>query len=102
MAHLKPSVSPSIIAFETTGKVVIENQIILPGVNQMYRLCGIVYYHSNHFVCRFIDKSGGVWYHDGIETKSNVLYYDNVVNYSGKKLQTTGSYTMCLLLYTVL
>ena len=69
--------APNIIAFITTDKVVIENQITLPEIHQMYRLCGIVYYHNQHFVCRFVDQSGGIWYHDGITTKDQVQYLLN-------------------------
>ncbi|RDX40901.1 hypothetical protein OH76DRAFT_1365452 [Lentinus brumalis] len=68
----------------------------------MYRLCGIVYHKPSHFVSRIIDKSGGVWYHDGIANGGKVVYYDNIVNYNHKKLQTTGDYVMAMLLYTKL
>ena len=91
--------APNIIASITTDKVVIENQITLPEIHQMYRLCGIVYYHNQHFVCRFVDQSGDIWYHDGIATKDQVQYCGNIVNYSAKKLQTSGEYVMSLLIY---
>ena len=91
--------APNILAFITTDKVVIENQITLPEIHQMYRLCGIVYYNNQHFVCRFVDQSGGIWYHDGITTKDQVQYCGNTVNYSAKKLQTSGEYVMSLLIY---
>ncbi|KAI0749945.1 hypothetical protein C8Q80DRAFT_1100248 [Daedaleopsis nitida] len=68
----------------------------------MYRLCGIIYFTPSHFVCRFIDKSGGVWYHDGAENDAKVLYNGNMVNWSGKKLQEAGKYKMSILLYTKL
>ncbi|KAI0741505.1 hypothetical protein C8Q80DRAFT_1110586 [Daedaleopsis nitida] len=68
----------------------------------MYRLCGIVYYTSFHFVCRVFDKSGDVWYHDGAENNAEVLYYGSIVNWTGKKLRTAGKYDMSILLYTKL
>jgi len=34
------------------------------------QLCGIIYGDGHHFVCRIIDESGTVWYHDGIATRS--------------------------------
>ena len=92
--------APPIIAFLTPDKAVIETQIVWPGINQVYRLCSIIYYHQSHFVCRFIDKSGGVWFHDGAINKSEVLYYDNIVNWTPKKLQTAGEASMSVLLYS--
>ena len=68
----------------------------------MYTLCGTVYYHDKHFVCRFVDLYGGIWYHDGIATKDQIQYCGNIINYSAKKLQTSGEYVMFLLLYTKL
>ncbi|KAF9470612.1 hypothetical protein BDN70DRAFT_774311, partial [Pholiota conissans] len=37
------------------------------------RLCGIIYGGQHHFTSRFIDKSGTIWYHDGMETQNNLL-----------------------------
>ncbi|KAI0753024.1 hypothetical protein C8Q80DRAFT_1096027 [Daedaleopsis nitida] len=68
----------------------------------MYRLCGIIYFTPSHFVCRFIDKLGDVWYHDGAENDGKVLYYGNIFNWSGKKLQEASKYKMSILLYTQL
>ncbi|TFK81730.1 hypothetical protein K466DRAFT_501649 [Polyporus arcularius HHB13444] len=68
----------------------------------MYRLCGIIYYKPSHFVCRIIDKSGGAWYHNGTANGGKVVYYDNIVNYNHKKLQSAGDYVMAMLLYTKL
>ncbi|KDR66409.1 hypothetical protein GALMADRAFT_1359834, partial [Galerina marginata CBS 339.88] len=33
-------------------------------------LCGIIYGGGAHFVSRIIDRSGTVWFHDGISTGS--------------------------------
>ena len=33
-----------------------------------FRLAGIIYSGQNHFICRVVDDSGMVWYHDGITT----------------------------------
>ncbi|RDX51414.1 hypothetical protein OH76DRAFT_1346657 [Lentinus brumalis] len=70
----------------------------------MYQVCGIVYYADDdggkHFVCRFIDKAGGVWFHDGAKYKDQVVYYDNVVNFQPKKLQTVDKYGMKMVIYT--
>ncbi|TFK78598.1 hypothetical protein K466DRAFT_507055, partial [Polyporus arcularius HHB13444] len=53
-----------------------------------------------HFVCRFIDKSGGVYFHDGAKYKDQVVYYDNIVNFPPKKLQTVDKYVMKMVIYT--
>ncbi|RDX40042.1 hypothetical protein OH76DRAFT_1359799 [Lentinus brumalis] len=70
----------------------------------MYRVCGIVYHADDaagkHFVCRFIDKSGGVYFHDGAKYKDQVVYYDNIVNFPPKKLQTVDKYVMKMVIYT--
>ena len=96
------TVAPGILAFLTPDKVVIETQIVCPNINQMYKLCGIIYYHQAHFVCRFIDKSGGVWFHDGAVNEAKVVYYDNILNWTPKKLQTAGDAVMSVLLYSKL
>ena len=83
-------------------KVKVQNEFTFPGINQRYRLCGIIYFANYHFVCRVIDKSGGVWYHNGNENNNKVLYIGNIVNYDSKKLQTTGTYEMKMAIYTTL
>ena len=93
--------APNIIAIRTQEKMIVESQIIWPDIDQMYRLCGIVYYTPTHFVCRVFDKSGDVWYHDGAENGEKVLYYGNIVNFPYKKLQTVDTkYVMKLVIYT--
>ena len=92
--------APNIFALIMTTTAVIETSIILPGTDQMYRLAGIIYYHDCHFVCRVIDKSGQVWFHDGVENGDTALYEDNIVNIPMKKLQCKGNYVMSMLLYT--
>ena len=94
--------SPSIIAFITTDKALVDNNIVYHGINQVYRLCGIVYWNGNHFVSHIIDKTGKVWYYDGASNNGKMLYYGNIVNFNSKKLQTAGIYIMSILLYTKL
>ena len=81
-------------------KIIVDNEIVLPGIDIRYRLCGIVYYANYHFVCRVVDKSGGIWYHDGQNNNNQVLYYGNIVNFSTKQLQSVGAFQMRMLLYT--
>ena len=81
-------------------KILIDNNVVFPGIESGYRLCGIIYFANYHFVCRIIDKNGGVWYHDGNDNNSQVLYYGNIINFSAKKLQNAGNYEMRLAIYT--
>ncbi|KAJ7908367.1 hypothetical protein B0H13DRAFT_1555682, partial [Mycena leptocephala] len=37
------------------------------------RLRSIIYAGQSHSTCRFIDKAGKMWFHDGITTGSNCL-----------------------------
>ncbi|KAJ7152407.1 hypothetical protein C8R46DRAFT_820871, partial [Mycena filopes] len=32
------------------------------------KLRGIIYGGQGHFTCRYIDRDGGMWFHDGITT----------------------------------
>ena len=89
-------------------KMRLDYQIVFPEVDQMYRLCGVVYIStdklSKHFVCRIIDKSGGVWYHDGAQPgimSETVTYIDNIIHMPFQKLQTIQKdYIMTLAVYT--
>ncbi|KAI0713347.1 hypothetical protein C8Q76DRAFT_621326 [Earliella scabrosa] len=74
--------------------------ITFPGIEQRYRLAGIVYYHNLHFVCRVIDKGGQVWFHDGVVNGESAIYEDNVINMPMKKLQRKGEYIMSILIYS--
>ena len=71
-------------------KVKVQNEFTFPGINQRYRLCGIIYFANYHFVCRVIDKSGGVWYHNGNENNNKSLYIGNIVNYDSKSCRPQG------------
>ncbi|KAJ7872238.1 hypothetical protein B0H13DRAFT_1633942 [Mycena leptocephala] len=38
------------------------------GLLGKFKLRGIMYGGQNHFTCRFIDRQGEIWFHDGITT----------------------------------
>ncbi|KAJ7934892.1 hypothetical protein B0H13DRAFT_1591282, partial [Mycena leptocephala] len=42
------------------------------------RLRGIIYGGQGHFTCRFIDKAGDIWFHDGMVTGRNCLPEINI------------------------
>ncbi|KAJ7878726.1 hypothetical protein B0H13DRAFT_1631019, partial [Mycena leptocephala] len=47
---------------------------------------GIMYGGQNHFTCRFVDRQGEIWFHDGITTGStcnpevNIATVTNLLN----------------------
>ena len=81
-------------------KVKVDSQVSIPGHQQLYRLCGIIYFGSSHFVARIIDKSGGVWYNDGYESGERVQYMGNIVNLSSKELIKVKRYLATVVIYT--
>ncbi|KAI0670728.1 hypothetical protein C8Q78DRAFT_975839 [Trametes maxima] len=38
-----------------------------------WRLCSVIYLGEAHFTCRFIERNGNAWYHDGISTGSSCV-----------------------------
>ena len=95
--------APHSIAFiVSVTSALIEAQIILSECNQMYRLCSIIYYHNFHFVCRFIEPNGEIWYHNGYADQYKVHYYNNITNIDMKGLQTAGDYKASMLIYTAM
>ena len=80
--------------------VQITSNLIHPDLNDLYRLCGVVYYHDFHFVCHIINKSGEIYYHDGQKLGTKVKYFNNVLNVSDTSLNKAGNYKSRLLIYT--
>ncbi|KAJ7846543.1 hypothetical protein B0H13DRAFT_1646583, partial [Mycena leptocephala] len=48
---------------------------------------GIMYGGQNHFTCRFVDRQGEIWFHDGIMAGStcnpevNIATVTNLLNF---------------------
>ena len=60
-----------IVSIDSTHLVPsLELDVPHDGGTAKLRLCGIIYGDGSHFVCRVVDGSGTVWYHDGIATGS--------------------------------
>ncbi|KAI0355617.1 hypothetical protein OH77DRAFT_1454050 [Trametes cingulata] len=36
------------------------------GLTRYWTLRGLIYWGGNHFTCRYLDRNGMVWYHDGV------------------------------------
>ncbi|KAI0083344.1 hypothetical protein BDY19DRAFT_863585, partial [Irpex rosettiformis] len=60
-----------------------------------YRLAGIIYFGDFHFTCRIVDKEGGIWYNDGIETGSQSQYESHIDNMHSQLLQTAPGHRKC-------
>ncbi|KAI0349212.1 hypothetical protein OH77DRAFT_1440553 [Trametes cingulata] len=61
--------APGFVAFNVYNvKVDISPQITLPERQEMYRLCGLIYFGKFHFTCRVVTGSGEVHLHDGMKT----------------------------------
>ena len=41
-----------------------------------YRLCGFIYYGSNHFTSRVVTPAGEVWFNDGL-VDGKLYHYEN-------------------------
>jgi len=67
---LDVSHSPEIDAFH----------IPIDGIEIMYKLRGIAYYGASHFTARVIQDNGMVWYHDGLQTGTNLVYEGTLNN----------------------
>lgn len=78
--------------------------VVIPVVTQQgsitLQLCGAVYGDGVHFVSRYIDNAGAVWYHDGMETGS-ALREENAVNIQSdtRWLTRAGDRTLTNLVY---
>ena len=86
------------IVFEARARIVTE--IILPGRQQVYRLCGVIYFKPNHFVARTIDENGDVWYHDGVTMGNKTKYVNNILSMETSELSRAGPYRASLAIYT--
>jgi hypothetical protein len=63
-----------------------------------YRLRGIVYFGSAHFVSRFVTLDGSVWYHDGLngsgmQYEGEVHQLDDLMHI-GSKVATFAFYSV--------
>jgi len=66
-----------ILAFHFPGQKPFIDSIITVNINEQiitYILNGVIYFGNYHFTSRIIDKSGLIWFHDGIATGNDVIY----------------------------
>ncbi|KAJ7662405.1 hypothetical protein B0H17DRAFT_953120, partial [Mycena rosella] len=44
------------------------------------RLRGVIYGGQGHFTCRFFDRTGCMWFHDGITTGRQCIQEDDLIH----------------------
>ncbi|KAJ7029491.1 hypothetical protein C8F04DRAFT_962811 [Mycena alexandri] len=67
---------PSIMVFDILHDRLLFNEYLIFDLDNMrvrLRLRGIIYGGQGHFTSRFIDRRGGMWFHDGITTGNRCL-----------------------------
>ena len=93
--------TPQFLAIATDHEMKIkpqwEHQITLCGEN--YSLKGLIYLGSFHFTCRIIDKTGRVWYHDGIRTGKHCQFEGKLSEFTAKKWAKVKNKKCCMALY---
>ncbi|KAJ7161114.1 hypothetical protein C8R46DRAFT_905054 [Mycena filopes] len=74
------SLPPILVLDITHEKLIFDRELIFDvnGVQARMRLRGIIYGGQGHFTCRFVDRSGGLWFHDGITTGRRCLQEVNL------------------------
>ena len=100
LAYIEPPTFVFCVVYKL--KIGVESQIMIPGHQHLYRLCGIVYFAPNHFVAKIVDKSGEIWYNDRFEMGEETEYIGNIVNMTSKDLLKHKRYSASLLIYTKL
>ena len=79
---------------------VVELEIDVIEEDAKYRLCEVIYYGSEHFICYIVDKSRNVWYHDGFTQGARVKFVKNAINMSNAGWLRTSRYRANALVYT--
>jgi hypothetical protein len=93
---------PSVIALETKATPGVQFRLTHNSGAIAYRLRGLIYWGEFHFVSRIIDRSGQVWFHDGMTTGSS-CQWEGIIDLSSDTewMRKAGSKTLCYCIYTV-
>ncbi len=93
---------PSVIALETKATPTVQFHLTHNSGAIAYRLRGLIYWGEFHFVSRIIDRSGQVWFHDGITTGSSCQWEGTIdLSSDTKWMRKVGSKTLCYCIYAV-
>ena len=101
--HSVPSVLGLELPLQDSCEVRIDHVLTFTMGNDVHvwSLAGVVYYGHSHFTCRFLDKDGCVWYHDGITTGPLCTKDANDVE-TIEDWSSTRGFRACLVLYRLL
>ncbi|KAJ6467983.1 hypothetical protein C8R47DRAFT_990276 [Mycena vitilis] len=75
MATTLRDVPPMILLDLSSNRLVFSNELrfTCQGVGVSLKLRGIIYGGEGHFTCRYIERDGEMWFHDGITTGRDCL-----------------------------
>ena len=93
---------PSMIALEANARPSAQFRLRHNSGAIAYRLRGLIYWGDFHFVSRIIDKSGQVWFHDGMTTGSS-CQWEGIIDLSSdiEWMRKAGSKTLCYCIYAL-
>lgn len=93
---------PCVIALETKATPNVQFHLPHSSGAIPYRLRGLIYFGEFHFVSRIIDRSGQVWFHDGMTTGSS-CQWEGIIDLSSdtKWMRKAGSKTLCYCIYAL-
>jgi len=93
---------PTVIALEANAKPSVQFRLTHNSGAIAYRLRGLIYWGDFHFVSRIIDKSGQVWFHDGMTTGSS-CQWEGMIDLSSDSewMRKAGSKSLCYCVYAL-
>jgi hypothetical protein len=96
--------APPLLALEVMGVNNVEMDETLQinlanGTQKTFKLCGVIYYGSNHFNSRIVTVSGTVWYNDGIATGEACVYEGHISEWPWTRLRTCRGKSAIIVLY---
>ncbi|KAI1783184.1 hypothetical protein LXA43DRAFT_904069 [Ganoderma leucocontextum] len=78
-------IAPRLFALDVTSivDIEIEHDVFVPvnGRRRTWTVCGVIYNTGNHYVLRYIDVHGQVWFHDGQRNEGCSVLQSTVIAY---------------------
>ena len=94
---------PCVIALESTGAIPsVQLRLSHDSGAITFNLRGLIYWGDFHFVSRIVDKSGQVWFHDGITTGAS-CEWERTIDLSSdtRWLRNARSKELCCCVYVI-
>lgn len=94
---------PNFLAFELSqcrGKMKIDHTLEVQ--DQRYRVCGLIYGGNFHFTARIISEDGTIWFHDGVETRSDCVYEGKIQLEADVALAKCRGKDICIAIYSLI